>query len=73
MTVRLLIKWLQENFPQDALLVKTNSRAWFSCEVEEIRYQDLERMFFLKHNPQKNHKPVKKPCLVLHDENRCDY
>ena len=73
MTVKLLIKWLQENFPQDALLVKTNSLAWFSCEGEEIRYQDLERMFFLKNNPQKNHKPVKKPCLVLYDENRCDY
>lgn len=73
MTVRLLIKWLQENFPQDALLVKTNSSAWFSREVEEIRYQDLERMFFLKDKPEKNHKPVKKPCLVLYDENRYDY
>ena len=73
MTLKLLIKWLQENFPQDAILVKTNSRAWFSCEVEEIRYQDLERMFFLKDNPQKNHKPVEKPCLVLYDEKRYDY
>ena len=73
MTVRLLIKWLQENFPEDALLVKTNSRAWFSREVEDIRPEELPRMFFLKKNPEKNHKPVPKPCLVLHDDDRCDY
>ena len=73
MTVRLFIKWLQENFPEDALLVKTNSRAWFSREVEDIRPEELHRMFFLKKNPEKNHKPVPKPCLVLHDDDRCDY
>lgn len=73
MTVKLFIKWLQENFPEDALLVKTNSRAWFSREVKDIRPEELPRMFFLKKNPEKNQKPVPKPCLVLHDEDRCDY
>ena len=51
MTLKLLIKWLKENFPEDALLVKTNSRAWFGNEVKEIRYKDLEEMFFLKDKP----------------------
>lgn len=73
MTVKMLVKWLQENFPENATLVRTNSFAWWSCEVEELRPEDLARMFYLKQNPQKNHKPVKKPCLVLHDEKRYDY
>ena len=73
MTIKHFIKWLQNNFPEDALIVKTNSSSWFSNEVKEIRHQDLEELFFLKDKPEKNHKPVQKPCLVLYDENRCDY
>ena len=73
MTLKDFIGWLLENFPEDALLVRTNSRAWFSREVKDILPEDLHRMFFLKENPEKNNKPVPKPCLVLHDDNRWDY
>jgi hypothetical protein len=73
MTIKLFIKWLQENFPQDATLVTTNSHAWFNREVEEVRANELSKYFFLKENPEKKGKPVKKPCLVIHDERQCDY
>jgi len=73
MTLKMFIKWLEENFPQNATLVKTNSRSWFSNEVERISADDLYDMFFLKENPEMKGKPVKKPCLVVFDEDMVDY
>ena len=73
MTVKLFIKWLKDNFPQDAILVSTNSRAWNNKEVERVKAEELPYMFFLKENPEKNGKPINRPCLVIRDEDRFDY
>ena len=73
MTVELFAKWLLDNFPHDAILVTTNGRAWFSREVERVKKEELPWYFHLKENPEMNHKPVAKPCLVIFDEDRVDY
>jgi hypothetical protein len=73
MTVELFAKWLLDNFPHDAMLVTTNGRAWKDTEVERVKAEDLHNFFFLKEEPTMNDKPVKKPCLVIFDEDRCDY
>jgi len=73
MNVRGFAKWLLENFPEDAKLVSTNSFAWDSNRVEVLKYNDIVRMFKLKKNPTVDGKPVDFPCLVVHDECRCDY
>jgi hypothetical protein len=73
MTVELFAKWLLDNFPHNAILVKTNSFSWFSNEVERVKAEELPRHFHLKEKPEMNHKPVAKPCLVIYDEKHCDY
>ena len=73
MTLKNYIKWLENNFPEDAILVKTKSRAWFADEVEKITSEELYDMFYLKKKPEIKGKPVEKPCLVIFDKDSCDY
>ena len=73
MTLKEFANWLLKNFPEDAVVVRTNSLAWWSAEVKELSEADLKRMFYMKKNPQKNQKPVNVPCFVLVDEKRYDY
>jgi hypothetical protein len=73
MNVRDFSKWLLETFPEDAILVSTNSLSWHSENVEVLSYKDVANMFRLKIDPQIDGKPAGFPCLVVKDEKKCDY
>lgn len=70
MNVKNLIDYLKR-FPQDAEVVTTNSRAWFSAEVESVR--DFHEYIYLKKNATKNNKSIGKPCLVIFDKCSFNY
>ena len=73
MTLKEFTELLLKKYPEDAVIVSTNSLAWFGEEVNELTAKDISHIIFLKDNPQKNHKPMDKPCLVIKDERRYDY
>jgi hypothetical protein len=74
MTIKNFAKWLLETFPENAHIVETNSLAWNNNSVRELTRQDVEQMFYLHKSPEyQNGKKINYPCVVMADEEDCDY